>query len=165
VFNPFKKLTTHELEAFLKAGYHYGAIQHYKRAFINYPANEKTGLLMTVYKYPSEAQRHLDGLEDKRHAAIIHLNHTTHFLKITQMLAERSQYLIFNSSPSNLEDILKKSIELLQPQLLEFLNRGIDINPVVNFSTAPVLEIYYGEFFICIGKGYEKQRIKVELIA
>jgi hypothetical protein len=68
MFNPFKRLHISHLESFVNCGYTFATAQHYTRAFDNYPAGDKTGLLITPYKSASDAQQHLDHLSDKRHA-------------------------------------------------------------------------------------------------
>lgn len=50
--------------------YYYAVAQH-KRGFPYYAAHDKTGLLITPYKYQSDAQRHLDNVEDTSHTALI----------------------------------------------------------------------------------------------
>lgn len=164
MYNPFKKLSIADINAFIAEEYFYAAAQHYRRAFPYYAAHDKTGLLLTFYKYSSDARQHIDNLEDQRHAAIIYLNHETHLLRLQSMLSVSSPYILFNGNLKDRERVLKKDMEMFKPQLLSYLNREVDIDIATDFKIPPVLKIIYGELYITIGEGFGKQQIKLDII-
>ena len=164
LFNPFKKLTLQTLNRWSKEELIYAVAQHFKRAFSYYSVRNKTALLITAYQNEFEARKHLEGLTDNRHSALIQLRSTSHYNKILELLKEQSDYLLFDGNTPNLSEILSKSLERFVPGLLSYLNQDADIDLLTTVPNKTRIEVQYGELFVVIGEGFGKKIIPVMTI-
>jgi hypothetical protein len=55
-------------------------------------------------------------------------------------------------------------MQQLQPALLNWLTKDVEINPILSFKRPPRLEIIYGEIYVIIGEGLDQVKIRLNNI-
>lgn len=139
----------------------YLVTQTYRRGTDLY-GQDKTVLLITCYDHKGTAETHLAALRDDTHASVMCLGLLADFEKLLSMLLPSSPYKIFWSVVKDARQLERQ----LNSGYAANMRRYIDKNTTWRIGgkerIEPSFEVTFGELFVNLKWGTQRQRIKFE---
>lgn len=141
----------------------YLVTQSYTRAH-NIFTDAKKSLLLTDYDDLGLAKIHLNAVKIDKYAAIIDLNRLEHRMKLQEMLAPPSAYIIYWSVVKDAA-ALQKSINIAyKDKMKKYIEQRTNWRIDRELTITPKVEVTFGELYITIKHARQQLRIKFEEI-
>lgn len=127
-------------------------------------AQEKTALLITAYDDKGLAEIHLKAIREDKYAYILNLCERKHFEQFTSMLEEGSAYKIFWSVVRDAGKLEKQLNSNYAAHMRRYIEKNTSWRIGGKEKIAPSFEVTFGELFVNLKWGSQRQRVKFEEI-
>jgi hypothetical protein len=141
----------------------YLVTQTYHRA-ANLFLEDKTALLVSSYDDPGLAEIHLKAVIEDKFAAIINLCDRNHFDKLMSMLEPGSAYQVYWSVVKDAARLERQLTSKFADNMRRYIERNTSWTIGGNERIRPGFEVSFGELFVSLKWGSQRQRVKFEEI-
>lgn len=127
-------------------------------------SHEKTAILITAYDDKGLAEIHLKAVREDKYAYILNLCVQKHFDQLLSMLEDTSGYRIFWSVVGDAASLERQLNSGYAAHMRRYIEKHTTWRIGGNERIAPSFEVTFGELFVNLKWGSQRQRIKFEEI-
>ena len=141
----------------------YLVTQSYRRGADLY-GQDKTALLITCYDNKGTAETHRAALRDDKNASVMCLGILADFDKLLSMLLPSSPYKVFWSVVKDAKQLERQLNSRYAANMRRYIEKNTTWRIGGKEKIAPSFEVTFGELFVNLKWGSQRQRIKFEEI-
>ena len=163
MFQPFERFKTEYIERLIRMDKIYLVSQSYNKA-IDHFEDPKQNILFTDYDQPGLAQIHYSAVRNDKYASMINLKNPKHKLKVTEMLADDSEYKVYWAIVKSIDEIKKRMNLKYSSHIRRYIQNSTTWRISADETIRPSLQVVYGELFIVLKRRNQTLRIKFDEI-
>ena len=163
MFQPFERFKTEYIERLIRMDKIYLVSQSYNKA-IDHFEDPKQNILFTDYDQPGLAQIHYSAVRNDKYASMINLKNPKHKLKVTEMLADDSEYKVYWAIVKSIDEIKKRMNLKYSSHIRRYIQNNTTWRIGADETIRPSLQVVYGELFIVLKRRNQTLRIKFDEI-